>query len=727
MWLDLARYSDTTGFEKDPHRDIWPFRDWVIRAFNEDMPFDRFTVKQLAGDLVENPEAGDLIATAFHRNTQNNSEGGTDDEEYRMASVLDRINTTWTVWNATTFGCVQCHAHPYDPIPHEDYYRFMDFFNNTEDVDIDSDFPRTKVADDPKLQPEAIRLEQRIRQRREEWNGAMLELARKVEGWRPVSFAKAAVEPRTGSLTQQPDHVLVTSGTTTPTAVFKLEAQAAPFSLIRIEIFPEQDDPAKRGGRGAVISGLEVAYLGAGGKRTVVPLEEVVADFIAGPFDPNDSLGFGDYPMTQRPRTAWFVPRSPAAPAPGDRLVEVTIRHGAKCNGGQGTVLPRFRISVSDDGTLISRKDSAGHRQLSKELGELRKQYEAIPGLTIPVMQERSGAARRETRVFIRGNRMTLDQPVTAGIPEIFGGERQPANRLEMARWIVSDDNPMAARVLANRLWAEMFGTGIVETLEDFGSSGALPTHPALLDYLALRLRDHHAWHLKPFLREIVLSATYGQIGKATPELVARDPRNRLLARGPRNRLTAEMVRDQALVISGLLSPRMYGKPVFPPQPEGIWRSVYSGAKWTSSKGPDLFRRALYTYNKRTSGYPAYLTFDSSARDVCLARRVPTNTPLQALVTLNDPAHLEFARAFAKRMSEAESDPAARLAWGYRMLTLKEPDPEVLAVLESLHADAVAEYEQSPGEASKLAPTAAGAALVLVANTLLNSDVALNR
>jgi len=731
MWLDLARYSDTFGFEKDPHRDIWPFRDWVIDALNAGMPFDEFTIRQLAGDLLEQPDPGDLIATAFHRNTQNNTEGGTDDEEWRMAAVIDRVNTTWTAWNATTFGCVQCHAHPYDPIPHEDYYRFLAFFNNTEDVDLNTDFPRTKVASDPERQAEVVRLEKLIAQRRREMNAPMRERALEVADWQVLGFDQLSVEPPTGTLVQQDDGIIVSAGTTPNDGVFVLGTGPAAFFLLRVEILPEQDDPAEWRGRGAVISRLEADYVGPDGGRRPVRLREVAADFLAGPFDPNDALrggaaGFGEYPMTQGPRTAWFIPSEPAVPRPGERL-EIRLRHGATCNESQNTVLPRFRVSASGDDALSRHLDAPEHRALWGEVEALRKQYREIPGMTIPVMRERSEEARRPTRVFIRGNRMTLDKEVEPAIPQLFGGGAAGGNRLDMARWLVGDENPLAARVLANRLWAELFGTGIVETLEDFGSSGALPSHPGLLDYLALRLRGHHGWRLKPFLRELVLSAAYRQSNRATPALLEKDPRNRLLARGPRNRLSAEMVRDQALLVSGLLSAKRGGPPVFPPQPEGIWNSVYSGAKWETSEGEDRYRRAIYTYNKRTAGYPAFLTFDGSSRDVCLARRIPTNTPLQALVTLNDPAHLEFAQAYARRMMEAGPALRERLAHGYRLLTLRDADAATLETLASLHADARAEYERTPDESAKLAPSSDEAALVLVANTLLNSDLALNR
>lgn len=731
VWLDLARYSDTYGFEKDPHRNIWPFRDWVIDAFNQDMPYDDFTIKQLAGDLLENPEPEDLIATAFHRNTQNNSEGGTDDEEYRMAAVINRVNTTWTAWNATTLGCVQCHAHPYEAIPHDDYYRFQAFFNNTEDVDINQDFPLTKVANDPSRQADAVGLEKKIREQRIAMNQPMRDLAMKVADWNVAQFDKAMVDPPTGNLTQQPDGMVVSSGTTPPNGTFILETSAQPISLIRVEIFPESDEPKEWNGRGAVIAGFEASYVSADGKRRPIALREVAADFIAGPFDPNDSLkagnaGFGDYPMTTRPRTAWFIVTQPVSPV-GDEKLEIRIRHGATCNESQSTILPRFRIALSEDGALRDYLDTPEHHEFWDGLEQLRKDYNSIPGLQIPTMVDRSDAARRETRVFIRGNRMTLDKVVEPGIPVLFKSPKKMQNRLDMARWMVSEDNPLAARVLANRLWAELFGIGIVETQEDFGSSGALPSHPELLDFLALRLRNDHKWHIKPFLKELVLSATYRQVDKISPALLEKDPRNRLLARGPRNRLTAEMVRDQALLVSGLLSRKMGGAPVYPPQPDGVWNSVYSGAKWNTSAGENRYRRAIYTYNKRTAGYPAFLTFDGSSRDVCLARRIATNTPLQALVTLNDPAYIEFAQALAKRMAEAGPDLPTQLAYGYRLLTLKDAPEKVIATLSKLHADASQEYQQTPNESAKLASTPAQAALVLVANTLLNSDLALNR
>jgi len=732
VWLDLARYADTTGFEKDPHRDIWPWRDWVIRSLNSDMSYDKFSIKQLAGDLLPDPTADDFIATAFHRNTQNNTEGGTDDEEWRMEAVIDRVNTTWTAWNATTFGCVQCHAHPYEPIPHENYYQFLAFFNNSEDVDINNDFPRTKVTHNPAEQGEAVRLEQGIRKKRTELNRTARTVARKADDWQILTATKTRAHPATGKLEQSKGGEFISSGTNPTRSHFVIESKATPFSMMRVRILPQSDDPKGWDEQGAVIGHLKARLVKPDGDAREIPMREVVADFLAGQWDPNEAIrggapGFGDYPMMKQPRTAWIVPQDPVRPLPDETLV-VEIHHAASCNGdNQNTVLRRFTLELSDDPALQAFLATAERAKAWKELETIKGQYAKLKGTTIPSMVERDTDAIRPTRLFIRGNRMTLDELVQPAIPELFDGPENPANRLDMAKWLVSEDNPLAARVLANRLWAELFGIGIVETLEDFGSSGALPSHPALLDHLALRLRDHHQWHLKPFLKEIVLSAAYRQSHKASPELVDKDPRNRLLARGPRQRLTAEMVRDQALKLSGLLSAKQFGPPVYPPQPEGVWRTVYSGQKWKTSEGEDRYRRAIYTYVRRTAGFPGFLTFDAPSRDLCTARRIATNTPLQALVTLNDPAHIEFAQAFAKRIQQAANGLPAQLAWAYHELTLTSPSSATIDTLTHLHAQLVDELKTTPEDSAKLAPTPEQAAMVMIANTLLNSDLALNR
>ncbi len=733
MWLDLARYSDTFGFEKDPHRDIWQWRDWVIQAFNQDMPYDQFTIKQLAGDLLENPEPGDLIATAFHRNTQNNTEGGTDDEEFRMTAVMDRVNTTWVAWQATTFGCVRCHSHPYEPYAHDSYYRFLALFNNTDDCDQNDDYPHTRVAQDPSQQAKIVAYEQSIRRRREKLNEAAKQQAKAISDWQPL--VPEALQSSGGELSRRDDGRIVAMGTLPVGVSYQLTTGPRPFTAIRLQIYPDSNDPTRWPERGAVLSHATATWILPDGQRQPIALKEVVADAIDGPYDPQASLqddagGFGGYPVLRGPRWCILVTDGPAVPPEGAKL-ELGFKQSAASNSGtQACTLRNFTLETSNDPQWTQFVADPSRQSEWKQWKEDADQLAAIPVTQVPTMRELSDAARRSTRIFVRGNMASKGDAVEPGLPELFryqppGG--RPMNRLDLARWLVSDDNPLASRVLANRLWAELFGRGLVETLEDFGTSGTPPTHPELLDHLALRLSRTHQWSIKSFLRELVLSATYSQTSQGTPMSWEHDPQNRLYGRGPRARLTAEMIRDQALVVSGLFSPKQFGPPVFPPQPDGVWSTVYSGAQWTTSTGEDRYRRAIYTYCRRTSGYPAMLAFDAPSRDVCAARRIPTNTPLQALVALNDPAFIEMAQAFAKRMNEHAGSPTEKLTHGYRQLLLEDPPTTTLTVLEQLYQEALAEYQASPSEAAKLAESPEMAALVLAANTMLNLDAALVR
>ncbi|MEM9236611.1 MAG: DUF1549 domain-containing protein, partial [Verrucomicrobiota bacterium] len=487
IWLDLARYADSTGFFNDPHRDIWPYRDWVVEAFNRDLSFDQFTLRQIAGDLIENPEPGDRIATGFHRNTMTNGEGGTDDEEFRMAAVIDRVNTTWTAWNATTFGCVQCHAHPYDPIPHEAFYEFLTFFNNSEDVDDhEIEYPVTKAASNPAQQAESLRLERELETIRKNLNDEARTIASKLGGWTLFKAESATTHPATGQLTQTSEGDILSSGTNPNNALFKLVSEARDFAAIRVDIQPLNENPAEWDELGAVVSQFEADVIAPDGKRRKIEFREVIADFLSGPYDPNrsfdpDHAGFGPYPMMKGPRSFWIVPKFPVSTSPGDKI-ELRLRHRAVCNAAnQSCVLRKFRVELSDDPALSDHLATAERAERWKQHQLLQKQYNEIAGLRIPVMAERPQEGRRETRVFIRGNRTTLGDPVEPGIPALFGGPEQADSRIEVARWLVSEDNPVSARVMANRLWANLFQMGIVETVEDFGSSGTMPSHPELL------------------------------------------------------------------------------------------------------------------------------------------------------------------------------------------------------------------------------------------------------
>ena len=401
------------------------------------------------------------------------------------------------------------------------------------------------------------------------------------------------------------------------------------------------------------------------------------------------------------------------------------MKQDGQTTGNQATPVRRFSVDLSDRPEWTALVQDPQRLAVWKSRAEQAARYADIKGTMVPVMVERPS---RETRVFGRGNRMTKEQVVTAGLPRVFGGGlRDSMTRLDMARWIASPEDPLTARVMVNRLWGELFGLGIVRTMEDFGSSGTPPSHPELLDFLALRFEKDFKWSIKSMLREIVLSSTYRQTHNASSERVGRDPENILLGRGPRNRLSAEMIRDQSLAVAGLLSPKMFGPPVFPPQPAGVWNSVYNGASWTESVGEDKYRRGVYTYSKRTSGYPGFLTFDAPSRDLCSARRLVSNTPLQALVTMNDPAHIEAARAMAGRMAARGGDLPGQLAFGVLLATQQTASPAMIDELVSLLTATREDYEKSPDLSAKLGDNPAAAALVMVANTILNLDSALTR
>lgn len=738
-WLDLARYSDTMGYEKDPHRDIWPYRDWVIRAFNNDMPFDEFTIKQLAGDLLPQPAIDDLVATAFHRNTQTNTEGGTDDEEFRIAAVIDRVSTTWQAWQATTFGCAQCHAHPYEPIRHDEFYQFLATFNTSRDCDLPSEEPLLQVPIDPADEATAMQIYGRMSELRRLLYQRTANLAESPDHWQPFT-PDQAVSTRSTALTLHPfqDFTEVRAGgTLSDGSVYTIEGPLpnadGQWQAMRIDVLPEDFEAAvKTPEMGFVLSRLQ-AYLVQPGEEEPQELdfEAAFCDEAEPTLDPADSFkdnssGWASLTRLHFPRYGVFVFKEPLRPLPGMRLrIVLTFSMGSESQ--VPLVIRRGRISLSHDGWSCLVND-AEIVSVRRELEQLAKTRSEMATVAVPVMKSQPDHLARHSFVFDRGNWLEKGQEVQPGIPDVFSplpGENT-FDRLALARWLVSPDNPLAARVAVNRYWQQLFGVGIVETAEDFGSSGAPPTHPKLLDHLALRFSGDFGWSTKRLLREIVLSATYGQDEKTTASKLASDPRNRLLSRGPRNRLSAEMVRDQALSVSGLLAGEMYGPPVMPPQPDGVWRSVYSGAKWENSEGADRYRRSIYTYWKRTSGYPSFLTFDAPSRDVCTVRRITTNTPLQALVTLNDPVYMECAVGLADRMSSCgEKTARERIRHGYRLATGEFPSVDVTEELCQLYDFAVEQYQHS--QPAGLSPTKSGddSGLIAVANAILNLDAVL--
>ncbi len=672
-WLDLARYADTKGYEKDQGRNMWRYRDWVIDAFNEDMPYDQFTTEQLAGDLLPNPSVDQLIATAFHRNTMNNDEGGTEDEEFRVASVLDRVNTTFSVWQSTTMECVQCHSHPYDPFKHEEYYQAMAFFNNTADEDTPDESPNIRF-----------------------WNEAQKKKKEKVLSWIKTHGSQQLVD-------QYEDFITFTE----PKYLAHDAQEFRNGELADTKYLALWDD-------GSCImkdvntKNASVMYLNYGaslnGSTMTIKKNDKDGEILA-QFKINKTNGNTirqiPFKKTKGKLNLYFEANNDGIPK------QVS------------TSLITWFAFLPD----IPKASSSEYERVNRDFLELLN----ADTPTLPIMVENHGDMARVTQIFERGNWLLQADTVQPGTPKSLNSFKEdwPQDRLGLSKWLVSKENPLTARTLVNRVWHQLFGRGIVASLEDMGTQSDPPSHPKLLDWLSLRFMNEHNWSMKGLIREMVMSGTYRQSSVATPELYQKDPNNELYARGPRMRLTAEQIRDQALAVSGLLSKKMYGPGVMPPQPDGVWQTVYSSASWVESTGEDKFRRAIYTYLKRTSPYPSFITFDAGSREVCTIRRTVTNTPLQALVTLNDPVYLEAAFAFAKSMNLDNVEKG--ISMGFEKATLTEIDTAKLEVLKNLYDEALSEFSSDTDFEQNFMglperPSAKLAALTIVANAIMNLD-----
>ncbi|MBL9139943.1 MAG: PSD1 domain-containing protein [Verrucomicrobiales bacterium] len=925
LWLDLARYADSAGYADDPPRTIWPYRDYVIRAFAENMPFDQFTIEQLAGDLLPNPTEEQLKATAFHRNTMTNSEGGTSDEEFRNVAIVDRVNTTFAVWMGTSMACAQCHSHKYDPISQKEYFQLFAFFNNTADADRPDEAPLLPF-ENREIRERRARVDQELAALEAEIRSEAPNLTEAATYWsRLFPWRLDWQTPRpesvlsdTGAQFQRlDDHSIrvTTPGTNaaketvtidlpfdteTRLSALRLEALADPslpsggpgvnggflVRQVRAKILPvpNQPGPSMRylrielprkgslrlseveafsnghniarsrsasassveeatqpnfaidgatqgppfaatliqdnpwweldfGGEYPVerlvlwfdpqsfdrLDGFRVTALDASRKKVwekngnPPPKKEVAFDLIEprdvefanasadradSPFD--EALVATDAPQSARYRRrgerGWSVDGTLgqdhtlliALPRP------ITLERGATLrvtvsqqSDTKSAALGRFRLGVASDARAVEHIDTppeiraavavapdlrgAHQNERIREyfarhvapglaverdrLTRLARERDEIKPLTVPVAKELQGKDRRTTKIQLRGNFLTTTDEVTAGVPSVWPAipSEVPQDRLALARWLISGENPLTARVIANRYWEQIFGHGIVRTTEEFGSQGDLPVNQPLLDWLACELQDQH-WDLKHFLKLLVTSAAYRQSSKVTPEAQERDPDNRWLSRGPRFRLSAEMIRDQALAASGLLSPRMYGPSVRPPRPSLDLRAAFGGnLDWQTSPGEDRYRRGLYTEWRRTSPYPSMATFDAPSREVCTLRRNRSNTPLQALVTLNDPVYIEAARGLARRMIDAASLPGERIQHGYRRVLARTATPTEVAEMAALAADLQSTFERQPWRAVALAdlesrddaPAAEAVELAswtAVANVLLNLD-----
>lgn len=763
-WLDLARYADTNGYEKDRRRSAWMYRDWVIDALNQDLSFRDFTIQQIAGDLLPGATTAQKIATGFHRNTLLNQEGGIDVEEARWETLVDRVNTTASTWLGSTVACAQCHNHKFDPISQKDYYRMLAFFDNAEyRVQGLGEVVTDKWIVEPDLElapPEVLQRRDALKAEAEALKktidsrdlGAELAAWERALGSKPPRWTVLrpvrAESAYAAALAKQKDGSLLVSGPKPErdTYTVTVRTPGAAITALRLEALPDPSLPANGPGRSST-GNFVLTRLGLRAGSKAIPLARAVADFsedgrsVAQAIDENEDSGWSIDGQPGRAHTAVFLPEKPIGAGGSTTTLTVTLEHTA---GSPGSTLGRFRLSATSSAnpwggillpeeirTVLDTPPATRTAEQAKTLTDyfrplaasldaprarlaaVRRDLEKIQIPTAMVLRERAGADRPSTLLRVRGSYMSPGERVYAATPAFLPPipEGRPANRLGLAYWLVDEENPLTARVAVNRSWEQLFGRGLVLTSEDFGTQGEPPTHPELLDWLATTFASQ-GWSAKALHRLMVTSATYRQSSRSTPALLERDPYNRLLARGPRFRVEAETVRDIALAVSGLLSPRVGGPSVFPDQPDGVWDNPYSKDKWTLSEGEDRYRRSLYTFVRRTAPYPMLTTFDAPSREFCTVRRVRTNTPLQALTTLNDPAFFAAAKALANRvLREAGPEAEARAAHAFRLATARRPSAAELAPLLRFYRD----------EAARFAGDDA-AAWTMVANVVLNLD-----
>ena len=709
VWLDQVRYADSKGLGLDGPRKIWKYRDWVISAFNDDLPYDQFTIKQIAGDLLPQPSMEDYIATAAHRLTQSNEEGGTDDEEFRVAAVLDRVSTTWQTWQGVTFGCVQCHSHPYDPFRHDEYYQFAAFFNNTADCDLNEEWPTLAVPNNIEDYSKANELDRQIHTLRQEiWHDEFA-LLNDEHAWQPlIDLDASTINATKVRVERVDDHdEFYTVDTVSQNTDFTLEAPLPEtlqqLTAIRLTAMPLYPDKAVSDSEwGFELSHIEASLLVPDSEKPqTIDLARLLVDEPDSFHDPQQSLnpksteGFSTYTRIHYPRQTALVLKMPLEIPVGSKL-RVQLKHRRFILASFALITNRGHLAVSGKKQFTELVTSEDYNQKLANLAALEKQRRSIPSTAIPILKERPVHLSRPTHVFDRGLFLTKADKVEPGTPASMPPlpEDLPANRLALAKWIVSPQNPLTARVAVNRFWARLFGVGLVATEEDFGSSGEAPSHPELLDDLALKFQNEFNWSIKQLLREIVLSRTYRQSRKTRPELEEIDSQNRLLARGPRHRLSAEIVRDQALMFAGLLSAKQFGPPVHPPIPDGVWKPFYGGDKWNTPKVGDenRYRRSIYTYVKRSIQYPMFAAFDAPSREFCTPRRLSSNTPLQALMTLNDESFIECTSGLARRMQNAGAKPIEQIRKGFLIVTCRLPrDSELQALLDLYHLDSEAD------------------------------------
>jgi hypothetical protein len=765
-WLDLARYADTNGYEKDRERTIWPYRDWVIRALNADMPFDQFTIRQIAGDMLPGATTDDIIATGFHRNTMLNEEGGIDPLEFRYLAMVDRVGTTGTTWLGLTTACAQCHTHKFDPITHTDYFGLMALLDNADEPDwiIPSEERTRHLA--------TVRARQEVLWRAlpDHWPAAgqrstqqlaagssepgcvaggegrrLIGLAERFAGWLREESARAIrwrvvrperIETNLPQLVTLEDGSLLGSGDITKSDVYTLALPASSEAVraIRLEVLPHASLPDwgpglcyYEGRKGDFfLSEFEVSLPAGRGRVEIAGATESFggkafagkeAAGAAAAIDGVMSSGWSTNGRQGHAEAAVFELSEPIAPgAPftvtlrferhfacplGCLRLSTTADANAQARGHKAAeeeALVKPAIDRTDtERELLFRRFLASAPEVSERMQELdRLAASEREGLATLVMRERPADHPRKTYRRHRGEylqpREEVLPAVPAFLPQLPPGS--PADRLALARWLVSADNPLTARVVANRAWQAFFGRGLVESVADFGYQSSPPSHPELLDWLAVTLQEpavagsgHSGlgWSMKKLHRLIVTSHTYRQASEVSPAVGGRDPYNVLLARGPRVRLEAETIRDSLLAAAGLLAKKMYGPGVRPPQPEGVMEAAYGRPTWVVSTGEDRYRRSIYTFRKRTAPFAFTTTFDGPTGEACIARREVSNSPLQALTLLNDPMFLEVAQALGRMAMAAGADDASRLeALSLRLLSRRLQSDEAAVLSDYL-------------------------------------------
>ncbi len=792
-WLDIARYADSDGFTIDGPRNIWKYRDWVIHALNADYDFRRFTIEQLAGDMLDNPTTDQLVATGFHRNTLINQEGGTDDEQFRVEAVVDRVNTVGSAYLGLTVGCAQCHQHKYDPITQRDFYRLYALFNSTEDKnDANASGPIIPVPSSSQQRRRAELIEEiaaaeaPLAEHDKKFVAGLAEWARQrtsldKTNWQlldPISWDTAK-----GALLNKLDDKSLLVDFSVPandTYIVNFETTLKVVRALRLEVLTNPSLPSDGPGRAEngnfVLSEIEllVQPLEAGEPSQAMPvkLSSAIADHSQEGYAVSDSID-------GKQNTGWAISVKtgstninreaiyfPAAAIESDAGVRLTVKmhHNHR---DANYLVGCFRIWVSDQSADLLSTPAAireiaaipaeerseqqrgeldaaykltdtGRVTLASRVASLKKEQELLINAIPTTMVLRELSMPRESFIQIRGDFLRPGAQVTPGVPIVLpplATRGKQADRLDFANWLTSTDNPLTARVTVNRFWQRFFGIGIVETENDFGTQGIAPEHPELLDWLASEFMRLD-WGIKDIHRVIVSSATYRQSSHMSAELLQRDPRNKLLARQSRIRLEAEIIRDTALAASGLLSDRIGGPGVYPPQPEGIYILTQQKKAWPESQGGNRFRRTMYTYFWRSSPYPLMPTFDAPGSTTTCTQRTRSNTPLQALMLANDRGFFEIAQGLASEIVRLDiSQDEQRLVYAFRRALSRVPSDLEMAQLIQYYQSQKSYYEAAQDDAKSVAPAdlpaetsvAEAAAWTAVARVLFNLDEFITR